>query len=47
MTTYLIKGAAVLGGEPTDLLLHDGVVAIGVRRRTPRAGARGRSTRPG
>ena len=27
MTTYLIKGAAVLGGEPTDLLLRDGVVA--------------------
>ena len=27
MTTYLIRGAAVLGGEPTDLLLRDGVVA--------------------
>ena len=27
MTTYLIKGARVLGGEPTDLLLKDGVVA--------------------
>ena len=26
-TTYLIKGARVLGGEPTDLLLRDGVVA--------------------
>ena len=25
-TTYLIKNAAVLGGEPTDLLLEDGVV---------------------
>ena len=32
VTTYLIKGAAILGGEPTDLLLADGVVAIGVRR---------------
>ncbi|WP_432479143.1 dihydroorotase [Nocardioides sp. GXQ0305] len=27
MTTYLIRGAAVLGGEPTDLLLRDGIVA--------------------
>ena len=27
MTTYLIKGAAVLGGEPSDFLLRDGVVA--------------------
>ena len=27
MTTYLIKGVAVLGGTPTDLLLEDGVVA--------------------
>ena len=27
MTTYLIKGAAILGGEPTDLLLRDGVIA--------------------
>ena len=26
-TTYLIKGVRVLGGEPTDLLLRDGVVA--------------------
>jgi len=26
-TTYLIKNAAVLGGEPTDLLLRDGVIA--------------------
>ncbi|MGH3679652.1 MAG: dihydroorotase, partial [Natronosporangium sp.] len=25
--TYLLKGARVLGGEPTDLLLRDGVVA--------------------
>ena len=24
---YLIKGAAILGGEPTDLLLRDGVVS--------------------
>ena len=27
MTSYLIKGAAILGGEPTDLLLQDGVIA--------------------
>ena len=27
MTTYLIKGAAILGGEPTDLLLRDGTIA--------------------
>ncbi|WP_435747003.1 dihydroorotase [Nocardioides sp. SYSU DS0663] len=27
MSTYLIKNAAVLGGDPTDLLLRDGVVA--------------------
>ncbi len=27
MTTYLIKSARVLGGEPTDLLLKDGVIA--------------------
>ena len=25
MTDYLIRGARVLGGEPTDLLLRDGV----------------------
>ena len=27
MTTYLIKSARILGGEPTDLLLKDGVIA--------------------
>jgi dihydroorotase len=27
MTTYLIKSARVLGGEPTDLLIQDGVIA--------------------
>jgi dihydroorotase len=27
VTTYLIKYAAVLGGDPTDLLLRDGVIA--------------------
>ena len=27
MTSYLIQGAAPLGGEPTDLLLTDGVIA--------------------
>ena len=36
---YLMKGVRVLGGEPTDLLLRDGVVAEigrGLRRRAPR-----------
>jgi dihydroorotase len=27
VTTYLIKGASIAGGEPTDLLVRDGVVA--------------------
>jgi len=27
VTTYLIRGAALLGGTPTDLLLEDGVIA--------------------
>ena len=27
MTDYLLKGARVLGGEPTDLLLRDGTIA--------------------
>ncbi|MGH3659739.1 MAG: amidohydrolase family protein, partial [Micromonosporaceae bacterium] len=27
MTAYLIKNVSVLGGQPTDLLLEDGVVA--------------------
>ena len=27
MTSYLIQHARILGGEPTDLLLHDGVIA--------------------
>ena len=27
VTAYLIKDAAILGGEPTDLLLEDGVIA--------------------
>jgi hypothetical protein len=26
MTSYLIKGASILGGEPTDVLLQDGRV---------------------
>ncbi|CAN5441217.1 dihydroorotase [soil metagenome] len=31
MSTYLIRSARILGGEPTDLLLRDGVIAeIGV-----------------
>lgn len=28
-TTYLIKSVSVLGGDPTDLLLRDGVIAAG------------------
>jgi dihydroorotase len=28
VTSYLIKGARILGGEPTDLLLQDGRVAL-------------------
>jgi len=27
VTSYLIRGARILGGEPTDLLLEDGVIA--------------------
>jgi len=27
VTTYLLRGAAILGGAPTDLLLEDGVIA--------------------
>ena len=27
MSAYLIQGASILGGEPTDLLLRDGVIA--------------------
>jgi dihydroorotase len=26
-TTYLIKSARILGGEPTDILIADGVIA--------------------
>ena len=29
MSTWLLKGVAPYGGEPTDLLLRDGVVAEG------------------
>ena len=29
MSTYLITNVSVLGGEPTDLLLKDGVIADG------------------
>ena len=25
--TYLIRGASILGGEPADLLIRDGVIA--------------------
>ncbi len=27
MTAYLITGASILGAEPTDILIKDGVVA--------------------
>ena len=27
MSTYLITGASILDGEPTDVLIRDGVVA--------------------
>jgi dihydroorotase len=40
VTTYLIKGARILGGEPTDLLLADGVIAaIGAEAAAGGAGA--------
>jgi dihydroorotase len=29
MTSYLIMGASILGGEPTDFLIRDGVVSTG------------------
>ncbi len=29
MSSYLIKNASILGGEPTDFLVRDGVVAMG------------------
>lgn len=29
MTVYLIKGVSILGGEPSDLLIRDGVIAEG------------------
>ena len=32
MSDYVIRGARVLGADPTDLLLHDGVVAEVARR---------------
>jgi dihydroorotase len=31
VTTYLIKGVSVLGGEPADLLIRDGRIAAGSR----------------
>ena len=42
MTSYVVRGAALLGGEPTDLVLEDGVVAevsTSSGRRLSRAGA--------
>jgi dihydroorotase len=39
METYLIKGASLLGGEPTDLLIRDGVVAEVGRRLAAAGGA--------
>ncbi|HEY2670005.1 MAG TPA: dihydroorotase [Rugosimonospora sp.] len=38
MTTYLIRGASIVGAEPTDLLIRDGVVAA-VGRDAGAAGA--------
>src|SRR6476469_2372623 len=29
MTSYLIQGVSVLGGEPTNLLVRDGVLTVG------------------
>jgi dihydroorotase len=29
VTSYLIKGARILGGQPTDILIRDGVLAFG------------------
>ena len=48
-TTYLIKNAAILGGEPTDLLLEDGVIKeIGTELDRLDGGSASRSsTRPG
>ena len=47
-TTYLIKNAAVLGGEPTDLLLEDGVIKRDRQISTGSMRGRARSsTRPG
>jgi dihydroorotase len=38
MSTYLIKGASIVGGAPTDLLIRDGVVAaVGREAAAPRA----------
>jgi dihydroorotase len=36
MTTYLIKGVSVVGAEPTDLLVRDGIVAEAGRRLSAR-----------
>ena len=44
VTQYLIKGVRVLGGEPADLLLRDGVIAETGRARVRRR-CRSRSTR--
>ena len=46
MTSYLITGASILGGEPTDLLLQDGA-SSGSTATGATPGARGRSTPPG
>nr|MDT0656438.1 dihydroorotase [Micromonospora sp. DSM 115978] len=35
MSTYLIRGARILGADPTDLLIHDGVVAEVGTKLTP------------
>lgn len=46
MTTYLIKSARILGGEPADLLLEDGVIAEVVSTSSTTGGG-GSTTREG
>lgn len=46
MTTYLIKSARILGGEPADLLLEDGVIAQ-VDSTSSTTGGGGSTTREG
>ncbi len=43
MNTYQIRGAAILDGEPTDVLIRDGVIA-GIGGFETLAGARSSTT---